>query len=500
MSQKKTKILFSDHFSVTKKTLTDYGAFNISLLTDLPLFIDPFLLFNSKNKQYQKLHDEMIAYLRFLKDKSAATHVDDGLLVAWYRFPEVKQNWFGFSVRGNGGRGLGGDFAKALNTNLYSVFSNFGEEKVTKGSHLERLCLIAEGIGKDNISDFTTNLIKGYLLEYTQSFAKKYLKESQCSTFSIEKVRFNYKTESWETQTFYLPKHNDDFVLLTPRDILTKDDTWINKTDIIENFHDIRGAISNESLRSQLNNYFLKALPRKKKNKEPTPKEKRVAIAQTVAAHPEFIDYYIKYKEDRSDEARSISDERVEYSEDLYTERFEHLSQQLAKDTEFYSVSGDTLEEVRQRTQYFKDTIEKNDGYTLLYDKNGQPIKTEKDLQILYRFVWFGTQSDVNREPNNGRGPVDYAVSRGAKDKSLAEFKLAKNTHLKKNLQKQLAIYKDANNTDKGLYVIFFFSAEERSRVIGILEEVGLDDSEYVVLVDARKDNKESASKAKAIN
>jgi hypothetical protein len=42
------KIYFSDFFGVTRPALEKYGAFNISLLADPPLFVDPFLLFNSK--------------------------------------------------------------------------------------------------------------------------------------------------------------------------------------------------------------------------------------------------------------------------------------------------------------------------------------------------------------------------------------------------------------------------------------------------------------------
>jgi hypothetical protein len=39
-------IYFSDYFKVAPETIEAYGAFNISLVADLPLFIDPFLLFN----------------------------------------------------------------------------------------------------------------------------------------------------------------------------------------------------------------------------------------------------------------------------------------------------------------------------------------------------------------------------------------------------------------------------------------------------------------------
>ena len=94
---------------------------------------------------------------------------------AWYHFKEVHQTFLGFLKLEIKGRGLGQKFAKALNRNLYRVFKDFGKEKVTSGTHLEKLCLIEQGIGKDAISDFTTNLIKWYLLEYTQEFSQKIL-------------------------------------------------------------------------------------------------------------------------------------------------------------------------------------------------------------------------------------------------------------------------------------------------------------------------------------
>ena len=162
------RIFFSDIFNVDPADIEAYGAVNISLLNDLPLFIDPFLLFNSENERYQELHADIIEYVRFLRDKSAAGAIDPGLLEAWFTFREVKQNWLGFSMRGNNGSGLGNDFAQSLNNNLHSVFKSFGEEQITEGSHLEKLTLISGGVGKDNISDFTTTLIKEYLLEYTQ--------------------------------------------------------------------------------------------------------------------------------------------------------------------------------------------------------------------------------------------------------------------------------------------------------------------------------------------
>lgn len=490
-------IYFSDYFEVSPEIIEEYGAFNISLLADLPLFIDPFLLFNSEKAEYQRLHEDMIAYLKFLRDKSTSGELHKGLIAVWYRFPEIKQNWMGYSASGNRGSGLGKDFAIALHQNLHRVFTDFGKEKVTQGSHLEKLCLIGDGVGKDNISDFTTNLIHGFLLDYTQEFAQTYLKEEYRRKVRAKKVRFNYSTETWEHGVYELPYFKNDYVLLTPKDMLTRDETWINKSDLLDKFEEIPPAIPDEHLRAQVNNYFLKVLPRdpKKEDKEPNKKEKRSAASLTIKEFPEIIDYYIRLKEDHGDEAENISAWKVAESKRLYGEQFRLLSESLAEHTDFYKLKGDTYREALERVMFLKDEIENKDGYRLFYYK-GQPIEREEDIQILYRLTWRATPSDMNREVNNGRGPVDFKISRGSKDKTLVEFKLAKNTKLKGNLQKQVAIYEKANNTKKSIKVILYFSQEQRDRVTSILRELNLTKEKSIVLIDARRDNKPSASTA----
>jgi hypothetical protein len=230
---------FSDQFEIDASVVDDYGAFDISLIGDLPLFIDPFLLFNSDKPEYKRLHDELIRYLVFLRDKAKRGPVNEGLLRAWYCFPEVKQTWLGFSLEGNEGRGLGIDFARSLHENLHQIFDEFGTEKITKGSHIEKVCLIKDGIGRDNISDFVTNLIKDFLCTYTQEFAQQALRPEQRRSIAINGAVFNYETETWQSKTYSLPWANDDFVILTPKDMLTRDETWINRRDLIRGFEEI---------------------------------------------------------------------------------------------------------------------------------------------------------------------------------------------------------------------------------------------------------------------
>lgn len=483
-------LYFSDIFEVSPKVLDKYGAFNISLVTDLPLFIDPFLLFNSKKREYQQLHDNIIKYLRFLKDKSSAGAVSPALLKSWYHFSEIKENWLGFCVTGNTGRGLGNDFARALNENLRILFTDFGSEKITKGSHLEKLCLIKEGVGRDTISDFTTNLIKEYLLNYTQTFAKKYIDKKYRREMAISKVSFNYVTETWQSDTFDLPVFDNKYVLLTPKNILTKDETWINKPDFFRQFDRIPEAIENDQLRAQIDNYFRFVLPRR-----PTSKDEHKAVASTTLKFPELIDYYIKYKEEHGDEATEKSSLDVINSRRIYIDQFGALVNLLSQKSAFYSMPGNTSEEALKRIEFLKDVIENKGGYRIFYHK-GNPITKEEDIHILYRLTWFSTPSDVSREVNDGRGPVDFKISRGSCDKSLVEFKLASNSQLSRNLQKQLEIYKKASDAEKGYKVIFYFSRQELNRVNGILKYLKMTNDPNVILVDARKDNKPSGSKA----
>jgi hypothetical protein len=67
-TQPPIELYFTDVYGVSEEALEEYGAFNISLIVDLPLFVDPFLLFNSSNPTYQALHAQIIDYLKYLRD------------------------------------------------------------------------------------------------------------------------------------------------------------------------------------------------------------------------------------------------------------------------------------------------------------------------------------------------------------------------------------------------------------------------------------------------
>lgn len=485
------KIYFSDFFGVDEDIIESYGAVNISMINDMPLFVDPFLLFNSDKEEYQRIHNDIIKYLLFLQEQTERyPSPPPGMLSMWYTFSEVKQTWLGFSLEGNAGRGLGKDFAKSLHNGLKTIFKDFGKETITQSSHLEKLCLISPLVGRDKISDFTTNFTKRYILEYTATFAATYLEPEQCKRFIVPKVEFSFDTHTWKSEEYVLPCFEDDYVLLTPRDMLTRDDTFINRMDMIGNLPNIAPSVDDAALRFALNQYLTDILPRKKKEMSKTDKER--AATSLIAEHPELIDHYIKYKEETEEQATSISKQVVQEVKQLFNCQLQELARLLHENTEFYSSTGGSHDEAYRRVLFLKTVIEDMDGYKIFY-LDGKPIRKENDLQIMYRLVWYATEFDVNREVNNGRGPVDFKVSKGSRDATLVEFKLASNSKLKKNLANQVEIYKKASCTDRAIKVILYFTEDEYSKVNRVLNDLGLQGCKDIVLIDAT-DNKPSAS------
>jgi hypothetical protein len=352
------KIYFTDFFETSTKTLEDFDAFNISLINDLPLFIDPFLLFGSKKQEYQELHSAIIRYLSFLKAKSEAGINDNSQIKSWYLFPEVEQNWFGYSIVGNSGSGLGEKFGKSMSASMHIVFDDLGKEKITQSSHLEKAGLFEIGVGKDNISDFTTNLIKEFLLSYTEKFAKENVKDEYLKIIKVEKVYFDYELERWMPKEFKLPFLFDDYIILTPRDILTKDDTWINSNDLRGDFNRICNSIPNDQLRNEIFNYFQRRLPKPPKDKKNTQKEISQAIQATIRQFPEIIKWYIKQKEENKEGARNISRQKVQAVETAFVHQISAFVERLVEETKFYQIAPeDSLEEALNRVKFLNKSL-----------------------------------------------------------------------------------------------------------------------------------------------
>lgn len=480
------KLHFSEYFDISEELLAKHGALNICMDADLPVFIDPFLLFASKKAEYVQLHDLIVGHLIYLKSYAESTSKPDLKL---FQFPEVHQNWLGVSKWGNKGRGLGPKFARDLLKAFGGMYADFGRETITESSHIEKLTLLGAGIGRDFISDFTTNLSLEYLLEYTQEFAVAHLQPHQSGQFSV-RCLFNQQLNVWQPRTFTLPmlfRGDGDFVVLTPLDMLTKDESFICHSDLQGQFRQVTAALSNQSLREAVNLFFLGKLP-----VQPRGKDIERAVTATLHEFPDIVDHYIRQKEVAKDSASKISEKKIVEIKENLIRTITDLCDLIGKQSEFFTTPLDSYTSALQRSLYLKQVIEDNDGYRIFY-KDHVAIASEETVQRIFRLTWFGTDYSVDSEVNNGRGPADYKISYGQRDSTIVEFKLGKSRTLERNLLNQAEIYKKASMSINDIKVILCYSQDEIDKVRRVLKSIDQEDAENIVVIDGSW--KESASK-----
>ena len=497
-------MFFSQVFNVSREDIKEYGAIDISLVCDTPFFIDPMLIFNSSKPEYQTLHAEIIRYFHFLYTK-AKTGLSRNEISAWFNFSEVPNNWLGYSLSGNKGLALGIKYAYFLHDNIDFALST---HNITRSVHVEKIMLLYEGSGKDKISDLIVNLIKDYLCRYTEKFARKYIDPKYCKILPVDKASFNYETESFFSNEYYLPyiineKGEEEFVLLTPRDMVRSEEPAVNAVDLVRTHEAVRRAISNESLRAYVNNYIAKAVRQyeeEQKRKKKTPNAntiKRIeknAFKELIREIPELYDYYIKSIEENAEKVQRDCEEEVEKQFKKLFYATEQLLSIIYDNGWCVDNSVSAREEARNRIKFFKHIIENCDGYKNLY-VDGEAIAKEEDLQRLFKFVWYGTSYKVDAEANNGRGEADFIVSMGQANQNIVEFKLASNSKLS-HVFAQVSVYEAANKAEDSLIVIFYFTEQEYQKTCGIIRSAGRDKDidESIFLIDCRSDNKISAS------
>ena len=474
------KLLFSEYFEIDAEQLDAYGALNICIDADLPLFIDPFLMFSSEKAEYVELHEQIVNHLIQLKELAT---FDSNTDIRLFQFPEVKQNWLGLCKWGNNGRGLGPKFARDLIKAFNGFYSNFGSETISTSSHIEKLTLVGAGIGRDFISDFTTNIMLEYLLGYTQNFAIRYLQDYQKKEFSV-RCRFDTELMLWMPKKFILPYfylEDEDFILLTPLDILTKDEAFICHSDLKNQFRKITNALENKLLRDSINTYFQKRIPVQAKQKDI-----ERAISATIQKFPVILDYYIAHKENTKDTAAKISAAKVAKIKNEFLSTLSEFCEKVLDSSDFYNIKPTSYEAALQRALFLKEVIEVNDGYRIFY-KNGKAIASEDTIQRIFRLTWFATPFAVDSEVNNGRGPADYKISYGERDSTIVEFKLAGSSSLKRNLLNQTEIYKKASKSINDIKVILCYTNSEIAKVNRILRNINQVGAENVVIIDATK-------------
>lgn len=190
---------------------------------DLPLCLDPFLLWKSNQADYHELHSALLSFIGQVQEQALAGHISLAqMLLSEIREPS--ELGLGYSKGTKRGSAIG----RTLRSAIVQIFREIPQLEDTGLDHIEVLALLVPKIAEDRLSDITASVLKKWLAEFTRQ---------RCNDLNIPTQR--YRLNGWDSERHdwrpfdarlpYNPA-DDSPVLLAPLDLLRRL-PWINYPD-----------------------------------------------------------------------------------------------------------------------------------------------------------------------------------------------------------------------------------------------------------------------------
>lgn len=195
---------------------------------DVPLYVDPFLLWKSPSLQDNSLHTAITNSFNHLGYLFSSGKENEAIEIL-IQLSECEEAGLGTSKNKEGkriGSGLAADILK-----LYKDIPQITKSGFT---HFEEIQLFVNNISRDRISDISCNFVKSFLIDYTIEQCEKY-------SIPLEKVTianvFEYKKNCFINEDVYLPVNpiNSNPILLIPKRWL-RFLPWINYEDYFSGY------------------------------------------------------------------------------------------------------------------------------------------------------------------------------------------------------------------------------------------------------------------------
>jgi len=223
---------------------------------DIPLYVDPFLLWKSVSQQDQSLHTSIVNSFNRLGNEYLKGNEKDAIskLVT---LSECESIGLGFSKSRSGKR-----ISEKQANSILQLFKNIPQINKQGFTHFEEIQLLVDNISKDRISDLASNFILSFLIDFTID---------QCERLGIpiEKVQldhvYNYRDNKISEETTYLPINpkNSDPIVFVPKRWL-RFVPWINYEDYFKGYFIEKGLNGEDELPDRVkvlnynrHNYFI---------------------------------------------------------------------------------------------------------------------------------------------------------------------------------------------------------------------------------------------------
>jgi hypothetical protein len=467
----------SEVFGISAERFAQTGAFDAFVGVDARLHVDAHLLAASAIPEMRGAREHFDAHFAgVLKLLAAAKSTHDPFFrqaVRRLTFREIPNTGLGYSRKNKRGSAIG----EGLATDVAELGKAIVDAGVSDPDIFSLMGLLQDGIGADRISDMTAAVTFRYLL----AFSTRVVAELDLPSRGIQVGEREYRIP-------VVPRTREAIVLV-PRDIL-------RHLSVAESWTDIDTVAShNAALRERANRMIgstWRIASRRAKH------ELRTALLR----EPELLqDLLQQYKAKPARAYDLEADPAMLYQWQPET-RAAAAEAPLPLALGAAPSHDDIVAVVRALIARFKDLVEANRLYRLLYNDDGEH-RNEKIAQL----ALFGIADsycaandlDLSPEVDSGAGPVDFKVSRGYTGRVLVEVKLSSNSKILPGYEKQVEAYSKAERAYHAFYVVVRIDetstpVNDLVRRVAKLKQAGVICPELII-IDARPSA--SASKRK---
>lgn len=434
MGRIKNPATISSKFGIDLADLDNLGVVNVLLNTDTLVFIDPLLLKGSAHKEisggaYQSYRARFETIIKLLAASRSENDVPWRNAKRLFRFSEISWTCLGYGTTINGS-----GFGKDLVSSTLDTASQIVALGVDDIDLFMALALFEEGIGPDRISDMTTNIILEDLISFSDRINQ---------TLKIPTKKFKIKAN---IHNLVANPYSNKPLIFVPKDIVRDLPIALGWSDIS------RFVRKNEELRERINEHvgeIWATMTKKEKQKlKQAALRSKEAFQQIMDMIREVKPEPYNFKSDRNGEV-------------FWTELLNTIPKDYPYDLSSYAgrklQPEEVVEIVNKILEQFQDLVENKGLWKELWDENGKPRKEKASQRLFFAVAHSYCKAnniDLTPEADSGNGPVDFKLSQGFDSKLVVEVKLSTNGSLVHGYEKQLEIYKKADDTNLGVFLI----------------------------------------------
>lgn len=432
----------SEIYKIKSEDLESQGVFDCFVDVDSPLHVDPHLLSSSKatelssaRPRFDKYFQDTVAIIK--SDLAEDSTRFKSRVVRRLTFPEQPLTFLGYSGEGKPGRGIGPETAARLADTSYAIVKRGFESAVL----FELLGLLEDGVGADQISDMTIQIILPELCIFSRRVA---------ANLFLDLI------EVKDLGKLPLNPHSKQPVLFFPKDILRNLPTandWSGVDYVCEYNTEVRTKVN-----QIIGDNYREATT---SNKDIKLSERKKNLKDVVLQYPEVIrDLAQKYQRKP---AKPYDFETDPAGAHTWSTFGPQSVAQFGSQVSIQSISSleDVMKLVLELCNRFKDHCE-NKGYWKNFYYPVSPGRTKLHHEAYMQRAFYSLAYeickvnglDISPEVDAGSGPVDFKFSIGIAIRVLVELKKSSSSSFVKNYQNQLSAYAGANDTDKVIFLI----------------------------------------------